>query len=55
MYDQALVSIYIIRSDFVDGIKNKASDCWKMFVDNTPKTLKAILPMMISKLIELQS
>jgi hypothetical protein len=53
VYESALVSIYIIRSDFVDGIKNKATDCWKMFVDNTPKALKNILPLMISKLIEL--
>jgi len=40
LLDDTLVSIYILRNDFGDGVRIQATNIWKANVDNTPKTLK---------------
>ena len=47
------LSVYILKHDEYEVIKNTADNVWKENVSNTPKILKQILPTLVKKLIEL--
>lgn len=44
------MGIYILRYDDVDQIRHTATNIWKNFIDNTPKTLKNALEIFMDKL-----
>ncbi|KAH8740781.1 hypothetical protein FG386_002743 [Cryptosporidium ryanae] len=46
-----LAAIYMARSDENVSVKNSASALWKSLVQNTPQTLKDILPILIRRII----
>jgi len=51
--NKILAVVYILRYDGVDSIRVAASQVWKGFVENQPKTLKAIMPTLINEILEL--
>lgn len=46
-----LSSLYIVRSDENPAVRQAATAAWKEVVQNTPKTLKEILPIMLKRLL----
>ena len=60
-YNKTIVSLYILRSDYVDSIKIQATNSWKVYflnqanIENTPKTIKKLLKVLIYSLCELNS
>ena len=46
-YIKTIVSLYILRNDFMDNIKNMAINTWKANIYNSPKTVKKNLKAMI--------
>lgn len=46
-----LSSMYIVRSDENPIVRQAATTAWKEVVQNTPKTLKEILPILLRRLI----
>lgn len=46
-----LSSLYIVRSDENPVVRQAATASWKEVVQNTPKTLKEILPIMMKRLM----
>lgn len=48
-----LAAVYILRSDGTLVVRNAAVHIWKTVVANTPKTLKAILPLLMRRVITL--
>ncbi|KAK6590141.1 hypothetical protein RS030_172583 [Cryptosporidium xiaoi] len=46
-----LAAIYMARNDENMSVKNNASALWKSLVQNTPQTLKDILPILIRRII----
>lgn len=46
-----LSSLYIVRSDENPIVRQAAASAWKEVVQNTPKTLKEILPILLKRLI----
>lgn len=46
-----LSSLYIVRSDESPIVRQAATTAWKDVVQNTPKTLKEILPILLRRLI----
>ena len=55
IYEETLASVYVLKHDEYEVIKNTADNVWKENVANTPKVLKQLLPVLIKKLIELMS
>ena len=55
IYEETLASVYILKHDEYEVIKNTADNVWKENVSNTPKILKQILPTLVKKLIELMT
>ncbi|KAI8828909.1 armadillo-type protein [Chytriomyces cf. hyalinus JEL632] len=51
-YDSVLSSLYIVRSDSNGIVRSSALHVWKSIVNNTPRTLKEILPVIIQMVIE---
>ncbi|KAJ3234763.1 translational activator of GCN4 [Chytriomyces hyalinus] len=51
-YDSVLSSLYIVRSDSNGIVRSAALHVWKSIVNNTPRTLKEILPVIIQMVIE---
>lgn len=45
------MSIYILRSDELEQIRNNATNIWKTYIENTPRTLKQAMPMLNDRLI----
>jgi hypothetical protein len=50
--DRILSSLYIARFDTFAMVRSSAINVWKTLVANTPKTVKDILPSMITTIIE---
>ena len=50
-----LAAVYILRSDGTLVVRNAAVHIWKTVVANTPKTLRLILPMLMSRVIATMS
>mmetsp|Transcript_34234 Transcript_34234/g.30963 ORF Transcript_34234/g.30963 Transcript_34234/m.30963 type:complete len:317 (+) Transcript_34234:368-1318(+) len=48
-----ITAIYILKFDDIEVVKNNATQIWKTFVDNTPKTLKTILTQLLDKILSL--
>lgn len=46
-----LASLYIVRSDENGVVKQACSQVWKAVVQNTPRTLKELLPALMKRLI----
>merc|ERR1719424_2169998 len=46
-----LASLYIVRSDEHLVVRQACTQSWKMFVQNTPRTLKELLPALMKRLI----
>eukprot|EP00397_Hematodinium_sp_SG-2012_P000197 GEMP01000197.1.p1 GENE.GEMP01000197.1~~GEMP01000197.1.p1 ORF type:complete len:2522 (+),score=547.28 GEMP01000197.1:66-7568(+) len=46
-----LSSLYIVRSDWNATVRQSAISVWKQVVQNTPRTLKELLPILMSRLI----
>jgi HEAT repeat protein len=46
-----LASLYIVRSDEHMQVRNSCSTVWKAVVQNTPRTLKELLPALMKRLI----
>uniref|UniRef100_A0A7S4VLQ0 TOG domain-containing protein n=1 Tax=Alexandrium monilatum TaxID=311494 RepID=A0A7S4VLQ0_9DINO len=46
-----LASLYIVRSDENGVVKQACAQVWKAVVQNTPRTLKELLPALMTKLI----
>lgn len=38
------MGIYILRNDEMDVVRRTATDVWKNYIENTPRTLKKALP-----------
>jgi len=47
-----LATLYLIRKDSNMFVQQMASTTWKAVVDNTPKTLKAILPTLMKLILD---
>lgn len=47
-----LAALYMIRSDVSSVVRQKALLVWKAVVNNTPKTLRDILPALMAALID---
>ncbi|KAJ3223816.1 translational activator of GCN4 [Clydaea vesicula] len=50
-YQSILASIYIIRCDSHGVVRQSSLHVWKSLVNNTPRTLKDILPVLMEELI----
>jgi len=50
-----LAAVYMLRSDSTLVVRNAAVHIWKTVVANTPKTLRLILPMLMSRVIATMS
>lgn len=46
-----LSSLYLVRSDESPIVRQQATQVWKAVVQNTPKTLKEILPILLRRII----
>ena len=46
-----LASLYIVRSDENGVVKQACSQVWKAVVQNTPRTLRELLPTLMTRLI----
>lgn len=46
------MGVYIMRFDEMDQIRNCATNIWKVFIENTPKTMKMALNYFLDKLCE---
>ncbi len=53
IYEELLASVYILRHDEYESVRNCAENVWKEGVTNKPKTLKQIMPTLIQKFIKL--
>ena len=45
--------LYILRFDPIDQIKVNATQIWKTYVDNTPKTIKKAFKYLLHKIIQI--
>ncbi|KAI9261620.1 armadillo-type protein [Phascolomyces articulosus] len=50
--DRILAALYIIRQDTSGLVRQASLHVWKALVSNTPRTLKEILPVMMSMIIK---
>ncbi|KAI9344272.1 armadillo-type protein [Obelidium mucronatum] len=51
-YDSVLSALYMVRSDNNGIVRSASLHVWKSIVNNTPRTLKEILPIIIQMVIE---
>ena len=51
-YQVVLASVYIIRSDVNAIVRQSSLHVWKSLVNNTPRTLKEILPTMMEIIVQ---
>jgi|AntAceMinimDraft_12_1070368.scaffolds.fasta_scaffold05872_1 HEAT repeat protein len=50
-HNDLLAAVYALRSDPTAVVRNAAMHIWKTVVSNTPRTLRAILPRLMERLI----
>lgn len=53
--DKVLSALYVIRQDAVGAVRTASVHIWKALVQNTPRTLREILPSVIEMVITLLS
>ncbi|CDZ97184.1 Protein containing adaptin N-terminal region [Phaffia rhodozyma] len=53
--DRVLSALYVVRQDAVGAVRTGSVHIWKALVQNTPKTLREILPSVINMVISLLS
>ena len=53
IYEELLASVYILRHDEYESVRNCAENVWKEGVVNKPKTLKLIMPTLVQKFMKL--
>ncbi|KAI0343486.1 ARM repeat-containing protein [Trametopsis cervina] len=53
--DRILSALYLARQDAVNVVRQSAGHIWKALVHNTPRTVREILPQLISQIIDLLS
>ncbi|KAG9005891.1 translational activator of GCN4 [Tulasnella sp. JGI-2019a] len=51
--DRVLAAIYLIRQDSVNTIRQASVHIWKALVNNTPRTVRDVLPSLVNQIIEL--
>lgn len=51
--DHVLSALYIVRQDAVNAVRTGSLHIWKALVQNTPRTLREILPSVINQVIAL--
>ncbi|KAH7091864.1 translational activator GCN1 [Auriculariales sp. MPI-PUGE-AT-0066] len=51
--DRVLASLYLVRQDTVNAVRQSAIHIWKALVQNTPRTVRDILPSLMSQVVEL--
>ncbi|KAJ3049894.1 translational activator of GCN4 [Rhizophlyctis rosea] len=51
-YEKVLASLYIVRGDSSAIVRQSSLHVWEAIVNNTPRTLKEILPVMMEILID---
>ncbi|GAA5901674.1 hypothetical protein JCM8208_001574 [Rhodotorula glutinis] len=51
--DRVLAAIYIVRQDAVGGVRQAAIGVWKALVPNTPRTVREILPILMSIIVRI--
>lgn len=44
--DRVLAALYIVRQDSTGGVRQAAIGVWKALVQNTPRTVREILPLL---------
>ena len=47
-----LATLYVLRSDTSSVVRQTTLQIWKTIVPNTPRTLREVLPMVISQIID---
>ena len=47
-----LATLYVLRADTSSVVRQTTLQIWKTIVPNTPRTLREILPMVISQIID---
>ncbi|KAL1405501.1 translational activator of GCN4 [Vanrija albida] len=51
--DRVLATLYIVRQDTVSTVRQSSIHIWKALVQNTPRTTREILPVLMQLLIQL--
>ncbi|KZV97501.1 ARM repeat-containing protein [Exidia glandulosa HHB12029] len=51
--DRVLASLYLVRQDGVNTVRQSAIHIWKALVHNTPRTVRDILPSMMIQIVDL--
>lgn len=51
--DRVLAAIYIVRQDSVGAVRQAAIGVWKALVSNTPRTVREILPTLMSIVVRI--
>ncbi|BGP36319.1 translational activator of GCN4 [Rhodotorula kratochvilovae] len=49
--DRVLAGIYIVRQDAVGAVRQAAIGVWKALVSNTPRTVREVLPVLMSIIV----
>ena len=47
------MAVYILRADVVEQVRFTASQVWKTYIENTPRTLKRALGYLIKKYVQM--
>ncbi|KAJ3552008.1 hypothetical protein NM688_g4384 [Phlebia brevispora] len=53
--DRILAALYLARQDAVNVVRQSSAHIWKALVHNTPRTVREILPQLITQVIQLLS
>ncbi|GJE94641.1 ARM repeat-containing protein [Phanerochaete sordida] len=51
--DRILSALYMARQDAVNTVRQSAGHIWKALVHNTPRTVREILPQLITQIVQL--
>jgi len=53
--DRILAALYLVRQDSVVVVRQSSMQIWKVLVNNTPRTVREILPELIEQILVLIS
>ena len=48
-----LALFHILKYDTFENVRTQANNAWKLFIDNTPKELKRLIPFLMDTLIDI--
>jgi len=51
--DRILAALYLVRQDSVVVVRQSSMQIWKVLVNNTPRTVREILPELIDQILSL--